>query len=122
MENLRVVRSGVYNSSIAEGPVSPHLQHMPLPQARKNRLPAANSTLESPQPLSPEYRGEGSRFHSPSIFSPNCQKMKLHVSVSSSMIFPRGLPAPCPALVSRRNRIGWLERVAAWRRAAILRA
>ena len=39
--------------------------------------------------------------------------MKLQVSVSSSTILLRGLPAPWPALVSRRSKIGWSEVVAA---------
>src|SRR5438067_465073 len=54
--------------------------------------------------------------------TPSCQNRKLQTSVASSSCLLRGLPWPCPADVSTRNRIGADEAVEAWRRAAILRA
>src|ERR1022692_5114972 len=39
-------------------------------------------------------------------FSPNCQNKNEYISVLSSICLARGLPWPCPALVSMRNRMG----------------
>src|SRR5262249_20476978 len=54
MANLRKARSWWYNSSIANGPVWPHSDHAAQPQRVTLALLGLNSTLESPQPLSPE--------------------------------------------------------------------
>lgn len=54
-------------------------------------------------------------------FKPNCQKMKLQISVYLSTSFDKGVPTPWPALVSKRKRMGLSADVAA-HRAVIFKA
>src|SRR5262249_1751519 len=81
--------------------LTPRVRRLPLTRGVKSTI--ANSLL-------------------PLYGTPNCVNTKLQMSVCSSRVKPRGLPAPWPARVSWRSRIGAAEIDATCSRATILRA